>query len=48
MCYYDKVLEIKRLRWNVETAMEKIVEWSKVYLEGRDVVACMNQQIKEF
>lgn len=35
-------------RWNVETAVEKIVEWSKAYLEGRDVSACMNQQIKEF
>lgn len=35
-------------RWNVETAMEKIVEWSKIYLEGGDVAACMSQQIKEF
>lgn len=35
-------------RWNVETAMEKIVEWSKVYLEGGDVAACMNWQIEDF
>lgn len=35
-------------RWNVETAMEKIVEWSKIYLEGGDVIACMDQQIDTF
>lgn len=35
-------------RWNVETAMEKIVEWSRIYLAGGDVVACMERQIEEF
>lgn len=35
-------------RWNVETAMEKIVEWTKVYFEGGDVAACMEKQIEEF
>lgn len=35
-------------RWNVETAMEKIVEWSKVYLDGGDIVKCMEKQIEEF
>lgn len=35
-------------RWDVETAMEKIVEWSKVYLDEGDVVACMKKQIEEF
>ena len=35
-------------RWNVETAMEKIVEWSRVYLENGDVSACMRKQIAEF
>ncbi len=35
-------------RWNVETAMEKIVEWMKVYFEGGDVAACMERQIEEF
>lgn len=35
-------------RWNVETAMEKIVEWTKVYFEGGDVAACMERQIEEF
>lgn len=35
-------------RWNVETAMEKIVEWTKVYFESGDVAACMERQIEEF
>lgn len=35
-------------RWNVELVMEKIVEWSKTYLEGEAVVDCMVNQIKEF
>lgn len=35
-------------RWDVETAMEKIVEWTKVYLAGGDVAGCMDKQIKEF
>lgn len=35
-------------RWNVETAMEKIVEWTYVYQTGGNVIECMNKQIKEF
>ena len=35
-------------RWNVETTMEKIVEWSREYLAGNDVPACMQRQIEEF
>lgn len=35
-------------RWNVETAMEKIVEWSVKYLAGEDVAECMERQIEEF
>lgn len=34
--------------WNFETAIEKSVEWSKVYAAGGDVVACMDKEIKEF
>ena len=34
--------------WNVEQTMEKIVEWSKAYLEGKDVAAVMDRQIEEF
>lgn len=35
-------------RWNVEMAMEKIVEWSSVYLNKGNVAACMDTQIHEF
>ena len=35
-------------RWNVETTMEKIVEWSKVYFDGEDVAECMQKQIDAF
>ena len=35
-------------RWNLDEAMEKIVEWSKVWLSGGDVRACMDKQINEF
>lgn len=34
--------------WDVEIAMEKIVEWMRAYLEDEDIAACMNSQIKEF
>ncbi len=34
--------------WNVETAMEKIVEWTKCYLAGEDISRCMDAQIEEF
>lgn len=37
-----------RPRWNVETTMEKIVEWSVVYLNGGDVAECMKKQIEVF
>lgn len=35
-------------RWNLETAIEKVVEWSKIWAAGGDVRTCMNKQIKEF
>ncbi len=35
-------------RWNVETAVEKTVEWSKCYIEHRDISKCMDEQIKDF
>lgn len=34
--------------WNFDRAMEKVVEWSKVYAAGQDVVACMDKQIEEY
>lgn len=35
-------------RWNLDRALDKVVEWSKCYLAGGDVSACMDYQIKEF
>lgn len=35
-------------RWSVNEAVEKTVEWSKVYASEEDVVPCMEKQIKEF
>ena len=35
-------------RWGMETTMEKIVEWSKNYFDGGDVVWCMDKQIQDF
>lgn len=35
-------------RWNVETAIEKTVEWSKCYFNGGNIRDCMDQQITKF
>lgn len=35
-------------RWNIETAVEKVVEWSKCWNNGGDIRACMDKQIQEF
>ncbi|WP_302280795.1 CDP-glucose 4,6-dehydratase [Coprobacillus cateniformis] len=35
-------------RWNLELALEKVVEWSKCWQSGGDVRECMDRQIKEF
>jgi len=35
-------------RWNVQTAVEKTVEWTKAYLEKRDISVCMDKQINGF
>ena len=37
-----------RPKWDVETAMEKIVEWTREYQEGGDWLGCMERQIREF
>ena len=34
--------------WNVDKAVEKTVEWSRVWLENGDISECMNSQIDEF
>lgn len=35
-------------RWRLDEAMEKIVEWNKIWLSGGDVRECMDKQIAEF
>ncbi len=35
-------------RWSVEEAVNKIIEWTKVYFEGGDIPAIMDKQISEF
>ena len=35
-------------RWNLETAIKKVVEWTKCWSTGGDVRECMNKQIEEF
>lgn len=34
--------------WRVETAVEKLVEWTKTYLAGEDVQAVMDAQIESY
>ena len=35
-------------RWNLDKAVEKVVEWTKAYFSGGDVRACMDKQIEEY
>ena len=35
-------------RWDLDTAIEKVVEWTKCWNSGGDVRACMDKQIEEF
>ncbi len=35
-------------RWHLQEAVQKTVEWSRVYAAGGDVRACMDRQIREF
>lgn len=34
--------------WDIETAVEKVVEWTKVWIKGEKVRSIMDKQIKEF
>jgi CDP-glucose 4,6-dehydratase len=42
----------ERINWepkyDMNTTIEKIVEWTKVYASGEDIIACVNKQINEF
>ena len=35
-------------RWDLETAIEKTVQWSKCWAQGGDVRSCMDGQIRQF
>lgn len=35
-------------RWNLETAVKKVIEWTKCWNSGDDIRACMDRQIQEF
>lgn len=35
-------------RWNLDTAISKVVEWSKCWKGNGDLTACMNKQIDEY
>ena len=35
-------------KWNLEMAVEKVVEWTKSWMQGEDITDCMDRQIKEF
>lgn len=37
-----------RPRWNIQSAIEKTVEWSKIYFDKGDISKCMDKQIEEF
>ncbi len=34
--------------WNLDTAIEMVVEWSKCWVEGGDIRSCMDKQIEVF
>lgn len=34
--------------WNLDMAIEKVVEWSKCWVEAGDIRACMDKEIEEF
>lgn len=35
-------------RWDLRQAVKMVAEWSKCYLNGSDVIACMTEQINDF
>lgn len=37
-----------RPTWDVTRAVQKTVEWSKIYLNNGDIIKCINDQIDEF
>ena len=37
-----------RPRWNLDTAVAKVVEWTRCHAAGGDIRACMEKQIQEY
>lgn len=37
-----------RPHWNLDTAIDMVVDWSKCWIEGKDIRACMDSQIEAF
>lgn len=35
-------------KWDIDTAIQKVVEWTKCWKNGNDVRTCMNRQIEEY
>ena len=35
-------------KWDIEIAIEKVVEWSKLYMNNGDIISCINSQIDEY
>ena len=35
-------------KWNIKTAVEKTVEWTKIYRSEKNISICMEEQIKNF
>ncbi len=34
--------------WHLEVALERVVEWIRVYMEGEDIEGCLESQITEY
>jgi len=37
-----------RPKWNIAQAMQKLVEWYRIYAKGENVNQCMEEQIREY
>jgi CDP-glucose 4,6-dehydratase len=35
-------------RWDIDMAIEKVIEWTKIYIQDGNISDCMNKQINEF
>ena len=37
-----------KAKWNIDTAVDKTVEWTKDYADNKDIISCTDRQIEEF